>query len=269
MNPVGVGFEAGVVRKVGMADALAKTVPETFSADPNIEGFIFGLIDPVRDYHGVGVAEFWGRVSGQEVTGNDVGQPGGLTFDQSQIEQLASSRLVAGLQGGQNADGGVQAGGHVGHRGWETGGRAVRFACQGHGACFALGDNVVASFARFGAGVAVAADGGIDDAGIGGGNGFVVDAVFFPGGLAGHVEQEDVGRFQQLFDDFLPFGRLDVEGQAAFVAVEAHEVGRLAFDEGRAVASSLVTLIRPFDLNHIGPKIAQHHGTNRASQGFG
>ncbi len=59
--------------------------------------------------------------------------------------------------------------------------------------------------------------------------------------------------------DFLPFGRLQVQGEALLVAVDGEEVRRLAAHERRP-AARVVALAGLLDLDHLGAHVAQRHG---------
>src|SRR5262249_41130994 len=71
-----------------------------------------------------------------------------------------------------------------------------------------------------------------------------------------------------LAKDLLPRRWLEVEGQAALVAVHGHEVGRFTAKEGRP-AASVVAPSGLLQLDHVGAHVAQHHGAERPGQDAG
>ena len=81
----------------------------------------------------------------------------------------------------------------------------------------------------------------------------------------GHdVLQHHVGAVDQVPED-LEVGRvLEVEPDAALVAVPQHEGRALAFDEGRRAAHRIA--LGAFDLDDVGAEIAELHAAERARQ---
>ena len=78
------------------------------------------------------------------------------------------------------------------------------------------------------------------------------------------ILQHHVGAVDQIPEDLEIGGVLEVEPDAALVAVPQHEGRALAFDEGRRAAHGIA--LRAFDLDDVGAEIAQLHAAERARQ---
>ena len=82
------------------------------------------------------------------------------------------------------------------------------------------------------------------------------------------VLQEDVGRARQLPEDLAALLRLEVDREAALVAVEREEARVDAVPRRAAAGDVAVPLARDgLDLDHVGPQIAEAHRGQRAGHG--
>src|SRR5207247_3198901 len=82
------------------------------------------------------------------------------------------------------------------------------------------------------------------------------------------VFEKDVALPDERPKDRLALRGLEVQGDALLVAVDGHEVRRLAAREGRP-APRVVALPRLFDLDDLGAHVAQHHRAERPGEAAG
>src|SRR5262249_23501582 len=66
--------------------------------------------------------------------------------------------------------------------------------------------------------------------------------------------------------DFLRSRRLEIESDAALVAIHREVVGALGPVPGRTPGASVVSLTRLFNLDDLGAEVAQHHRAVGAGQ---
>ena len=78
------------------------------------------------------------------------------------------------------------------------------------------------------------------------------------------ILQHDVGAVDQVPEDGEVVLVLEVELQAALVAVPQHEGRRLAFDEGGCPAHGVA--LRAFDLDDVGPQVGELHAAEGAGK---
>ena len=87
------------------------------------------------------------------------------------------------------------------------------------------------------------------------------------------IFDEDVGLGSKLAGKGLAVGMFEVDGQGAFVAVDAEEIGRHEIvgraSEGWAPLAGVVAALGVFDFDDIGTKIAEEHGAERAGEDAG
>ena len=113
--------------------------------------------------------------------------------------------------------------------------------------------------------MAEAGDGAVDDAGVDGADGFVVDAEAALD-VGAVVFDDDVGAFGEAHEDVAGFGFLEVEAERALVAVEVEEVARFAVAGdavGRALGGGLL------DFEHVGAPVAELARGGGAGAGAG
>ena len=93
---------------------------------------------------------------------------------------------------------------------------------------------------------------------------FVAQAPFFHGtGLK--ILDQYIGGFEQAQQDGLARRLAHVQGDGAFVAVDADEVAGIALVEGRAPVTHFVAL-RGLDLDDLGAVVGQNHGAVRPAE---
>src|SRR5690606_37256546 len=179
---------------------------------------------------------------------------------------LPLTRLLPVQQGGQDGVRGPHAGADVGdgHAGPHR--RGVLGARHAHDAAHGLGDGVVAGLVPVGTVLAEARDGAVDDAGIDLPQ-LLVTHAYLVGGAGPEVLQYHVGLPRQAVDDLPALFLLEVHGDAALVAVDAEEVGRLAADEGRAPGPGVVAGAGTLHLDDVGAQVRQHHEAVGPAQG--
>ena len=71
---------------------------------------------------------------------------------------------------------------------------------------------------------------------------------------------------RESIEDVATAGRLEVEGDAFLVAVDAQKVSALAAHEGRTPGAGVVSLVRVFDLDDPSPHIAEQHRAVRSGE---
>ena len=122
----------------------------------------------------------------------------------------------------------------------------------------ALDDVIVCG--RIGAGAFAAEARGkrIDEARIFGAQRFVGEPEFRRR-LGAHVVHDDVGILREAADDGLAFGIFQVDGDGAFVAVDAHE-GRAHGGGAAGTRGAIEIALGRLDLDHVGAEIAQDLG---------
>ena len=80
------------------------------------------------------------------------------------------------------------------------------------------------------------------------------------------IFDQHVGCLNESLQGFQGLRVLEVQRQAALATIDAHEVGALAVDKRRPVATRIVPGLRALDLHHIRPHVTQHHGAIGAGQ---
>ena len=122
-----------------------------------------------------------------------------------------------------------------------------------------MGDEVEAGAAAVRAGRAEAGDGAIDDGGVERAD-IVVGEAHAIDDTGSEVVDHHVGVFEHAAHNGETLLALEVEDDAALVAVEREERRRFAFDEGRAVAPGVVAAVGLFDLDDVCAHVGEEHG---------
>ena len=140
--------KARIEGQLGAADQLAQpaVLPVVAAADDDVA--VRGREGLVRGQVGVLVAPAARNRAAGEIAGDLVGAEVDHGVEQRHIDMLAHARGMAAFDGRQDADGGVQAGQHVGHRDGRFHRPAARLvvalARDAHQPALALEDEVVA-----------------------------------------------------------------------------------------------------------------------------
>ena len=152
---------------------------------------------------------------------------------------LALAAGLAFVEGGEDAYGGGEAGENVYPGGADLGGASVRLSGDAHDAGHALEGGVVAGFLGSRAGLSEAGDRGVDDSGVDGGQGFVVEAEALEVADL-EVFDDDVGLAGEGLDYVLASGVAQVDYEAFLSAVCGEVVCALRSDEWGAPSARVV-----------------------------
>ena len=218
----------------------------------------------------MGVAIAAGRVAGQEIAAGDVSQPAQLRVKERDIDMLTLARPLTMLQGSQNRHRRLQTGGDVNdchpHFVRLAVGSPARWAGDAHNTALRLDDRVIAGERPIGAGLAIAGDGAVDQAGIVRAQAFIAQPhPLHPTRL--EVFHHHIGLHSQPPEDRPAGLRLQIERQATLIAIGAQKICTLpAIGEGRTPVAGVIPPARLLDLDHFGAVIAQRHGGIRAGQ---
>ena len=141
-------------------------------------------------------------------------------------------------------------------------GTAAAFAGDAHQAAHALGNQVEAAPLGIRAGTPETRNGAINKPRI-----FLAKHVIPQAQLIHGVDpvifNHRIGGLQKPFQHFLAGVVLQVDGDAAFVAVHHHEGRRLAVDVGGQEVPGIVAAGDLFHLDHVGAHVGQHQATGR------
>ena len=214
--------------QLGAADQLAQpaVLPVVAAADDDVA--VRGREGLVRGQVGVLVAPAARNRAAGEIAGDLVGAEVDHGVEQRHIDMLAHARGMAAFDGRQDADGGVQAGQHVGHRDGRFHRPAARLvvalARDAHQPALALEDEVVAGQVCIGAILPVARDRAIDQARVELAQVGVGQAV---ARQVAHlvVLHQHVALQRQLAHQRLALGRGDIDGDGPLVAIGGGEIG--------------------------------------------
>ena len=251
--------EARVGEQVLALYHLAQGRPQLGVGGADDEVAVCGLDCLVRGAHAVGAAQRRGHAARAPKFGAFPDRQSQRGLEQRGVDVLALARLPAADHGAQDGVGGKQGGAQVGKGNAGFHGRAAGLAHHAHGAAAGLGDQVQAGAHGPGAGLAEARDAGIDQARVDGLQRGVVDLQ--PRSHAGAIVlDEHVGAAHQFVEGFKPLRVLQVDLDAALVAVQREEAAAvLALEFEAHGAAGLITHARCFDLDHVGAHVAQQH----------
>jgi hypothetical protein len=183
-------------------------------------------------------------------------------LEQRGVDELA----LAGLQpvhiGADDAQGGQDAGVQVGHRAAHLHRRPPGLAGDAHQAADTLGDEIEAALVGRRAGAAVARDRAVDQR--------RVDGLQLGHTQAQAVERaaavvlgQHVGGFDQTLEHAPPAFGLQVQRDAALVAVHHHEGRRFAVDAGLGIAPRVVAAGHFLDLDDVGAEVGEQGAAAR------
>ena len=269
-HPDAVIGELRPVLQIRPLNGLAEPFPQPFRADGHIQ--IFAVLPHkslVRHQGGMGRAQPLRRAVVGKIVAGLIGQPGHLRVQHRDVNVLAlAAGLIPVVEGGHNGKGGPHSGADVGNGHAHLLRLAAGFAGNAHQAADALHNLIVSRAALVRPVLPEAGNGAVDDARIDDLDGGVAEAE--AGHYAGSkVFHDDIGLGGQLQENIPGLVLLEVEGQAALVAVDGQEVGAFRADKGRPPVAGIVAAARQFNLEDVGAIVAQHQGTERAGQGPG
>jgi len=202
--------------------------------------------------------------AGSLMTGNRVLEDRDLAIEHCDVNLLRLAAPLAVTQRGVDPDTGEEPRRDVTDRSPDP--RRMRSGLSGqtHDAPHRLNDQVIGRPRSIGSRVAKPGDGRVDQSRMAGVEGLPAVAEFLHRARAEILDQ-NVGFFQESFEERAVVLILQIEGDALLAAVQRDEVGGGARDEGSNVPG-VVTAIRALDFDHPGPQIAEHHGAVRAGE---
>ena len=219
------------------------------------------------------------HVAGVQEAGRLVGEDGHTHVEQSHVDVLAHSRLVAHVESGEDGGGRVHTREQVGQRHTHpqraAAGFAVGPAGDAHHAAHGLDHQVVPGAFGIRPVLAEAGDRAVNEAWVQRPQAGVVQPVLLQAADL-EVLDQDVGLGRHLADQLLAFGRGHVDGDRTFVAVASGEVAGLGcvlavgvLQEGRAPVARVIPRAGAFHLDHIRAQVGQDLGAPRAGQHTG
>ena len=272
--PVGIGREFRVRHgRTVQAHRFTELRPEFLRSHGDNQHLVTRPQGLVGSHGRMNIAQRLRAFAGGKEAAREVRQPGGLRIHERNVDESAAAGpvhpFIAGVESRQDADESVKAGRDVRHGRGKPDGRGRGVAGDGHEPGLALGDDVVAASPRLRSGMAVSADGGVDEARIQPAQRLGIDAGALERRHSRHVGDEYVGRLQQAKEQPVGLRLLDVQFQAALVSVDRQKVRAFALDKGRSPAARLVAPSRTFDLDDVRAHIPQEHGAVGPREGFG
>ena len=203
-------------------------------------------------------------LSGAPVDARLVGEQRGHRVEHADLHLLATRRLRAREERQGHAVRRRHARDEIGDRRAHLHRWPVGKPRDVHEAALRLHDEVVAGAAAFRARLAKARDRAIDELLVQLAERRVPEPKLLHGAGA-EVLENDVAHLHEIGEDLARGRRLEVQRDALLVAVDRHEVGRLAPDERRP-APRVVALARLLDLDHLGAHVGEDHGAERAGE---
>ncbi len=267
LHAVRLGVEARILREVVPADGPAHALPEGVVGHAQGQVGVLGLEDFVGHDGGVLVAAPGGLASGIPVQAGLVGEKRGHHVEHADLDLLPLPRLGAREKGQHHALGRGHARHEIADGVAHLDGRAVGEAGEIHHAGLALHDEIVAGPGGLGAALSEAGDRAVDEPRVQLAERSVAEAEALHG-AGTEVLDHHVGLGEETAENGLPVRRLHVEGQALLVAVDRHEIRRLAPREGRP-AARVVALARLLDFDDLCPHVAERHGAEGPGEDAG
>ena len=198
-----------------------------------------------------------------------------MRIEKGDVHLLPFPREVAGMQCRQDCGGGKHPGGDVNDRDADARRRSIHRPGDAHHSALSLEDRVVTGTFSKRPRASISADGAVNQFGVETMQVGVAQSQFIqiPGAI---VLDQHVRDARQLTDNLLPFRTLNIDRQAALVAIGRDKICRFArigaigfADERRTPAAAFVAAHRPFHFDHICAQISQHHCAVGACQGAG
>ena len=196
-----------------------------------------------------------------------VAHGGDLAVKEGGVDELAFAGFIAVVEGGYDGAVGQHPGEEVNQGEADALGRAIGFAGEVHEAAVSLDDEVVAGLVGHGAGAPVAGDGAIDDVRVDFLDVVVAEAHAGQGAGAEALDHH-VGVSGEFFDDVQALFGLEIDGEAALVAVEGEELRAFAVPDGGPLAG-FVAVVGFFDFDDVGAHVGEVLSAKGAGQGAG
>ena len=227
-HPVGIGFKTRVVGQFLLAHMLAETAELAVVADGDNHMTVQGLERLIRRHVGVPGAGAHRRRSAGEIILRLVGQPAHLRVQKRHIDMLAVAGLFPVVEGGQDADGRIHAGGQIRHREANPlrpgAGIAIGDAGDAHQPGHALDQIIVAGLRCARPGLAEPGDRTIDNARIDRSQIIVAEPLI--GEIANlEVFDKHVRGCGQITDDLAALIGGDIQGQRLLAPVGRQVIG--------------------------------------------
>ena len=267
LNPVRVVGEPGIIQQVRPLNSVAQPLPQTIVGATQNELAVGGREALIWHQAGMPRPQPVGLHACADVAGGVVAHGGYLTVQQRRIDALAPACVSLVEQGRHYRPVGHHPGEKVHQREAYPQGPPIGLSGQVHQAAVGLDNQVVSGHVGHGSGAPVTGDGAIDNIRVDGGHGVVAQPHAVQG-AGPETLHHHVGLGRQPQNDVNPFLLLQVEAQAALVAVEGQELGALAVPEGGPRAG-LVPQVGLLDLDDFRAHVPHHHGAERSRQSTG
>ena len=266
--PVGgaprVVVEAFVGRELELAERAAQVGPELLGEAGGEEvRAVRALVIAVRHHRRMAAAQTGRRFAaahGFAVARNRAEQCG---REQRGVELLADPRAFAVQQRRADAEGQHRRGAEVGQRRANAHRQPAGLTGHVHQPGDSLHDRGVGRPCGIRSALAEGRCAGVDDLRIDRHHGVVANAQAIDRAGA-EVLDDHVGVLRQAQEHRATSGRLEIEAQAALVAVLREKLHALAVDELVAQVARQVAALGFLDLDHVGPQVAEQHRADRA-----
>ena len=259
LSPVAIGDESGIGGQIRpLQHVVAEPLPGALVGASQHHVAVANLDRLVRRGDPVPPSGRLRNAPFGEVGRRFPGEPGQAALGDRHIHQLPLPRLLLVNVGRQyRVDRGDSRADIVDrHAGLQR--PPAGLAGHRHQAGHALGDQIEPALAPIRPRLAVAGDRAVDQAGIDALERLVVDLQRL--GNAGPVVLDHHIRFpRQFIEERQPVGLLEIERDAALVAVDLREAGGLVVDV-RPHLTTVVAALGLLDLDHVCTHVSQHHG---------
>ena len=263
LQPVDVGQEPRIVQQVFAANYATQAAPQLLVSGADDEWAISGAHGLVRGAHPVRAADRRRHLARPPVFGDFPDRQAERAFKQRRIDVLTGAAVFPADYGAQDRVRGKQAGAEVGdgHAGFHR--RAAGVSGHAHDARHRLRDQVESRPRRPRTGLAEARDAGVHQARIDFAQCRVIDLQARCDARP-VVLHQDVGAANELVEDLAARGALQVDFDAALVAVERQEAAAVRALEAKTHRTArLVALAGRLDLDDVGAHVAEQHAAER------
>src|SRR6266542_19816 len=261
-----VGALARVIGQLRPADSGAKDLPQLLAAHGEGEVARPRPERLVRQERLVGGAHGLGRLAVGEITADHGAEERELSFQHGHVDGLAPSRPLLHAEGEHDAVGRVHPRRHV--RDGRAAADAVRAGLAGYAdhAALRLEDEVEGGAIPVRPILAEARDRAVDDAAVPLPRLLVAEAEALEGPRA-VVLEDDVASLHEAEEQRPAFGKLEIDLDALFVAMQAHEVRCLPAGQWRPPRARDVARSPRLELDHLRAEIGEHGRAERTGQG--